>query len=78
MDVLIRNAELTKILIVLERGDRMELEERLSNTMENIEITINRSCGFNMLEREYRQIGHWRVNSAQLVIPLFWSWSPCL
>ncbi len=54
LDILIRNAELIKILLLLERGDKLELEERLSNTMENVGLIINRLRGLNMLERDYQ------------------------
>jgi exonuclease III len=54
LDILIRNAELIKILLLLERGDIRELKERLNNTMESIGVVINRLRGFNMLEREYQ------------------------
>jgi exonuclease III len=54
LDILIRNAELIKILILVERGDIEELEDRLRNTMENIGITVNRLRGMNILEREYQ------------------------
>jgi hypothetical protein len=54
LDIIIRNAELIKILILVERGDKEELEDRMRNTMENIGITINRLRGMNILEREYQ------------------------
>jgi hypothetical protein len=54
LDILIRNAELTKILILVERGNKEELEDQMRNTMENIGITVNRLRGMNMLEREYQ------------------------
>ncbi len=54
LDILIRNAELLKILLLLERGDKVELEERLRTTMENASVIIDRLRGLNMLEREYQ------------------------
>ncbi len=54
LDILIRNGELIKILLLLERGDKLELEERLSNTMENVGLIINRLRCLNMLERDYQ------------------------
>ncbi len=54
LDILIRNAELIKILLLLERGDIGELEERLNITMENIGAVINRLRGIDMLERGYQ------------------------
>jgi hypothetical protein len=41
-------------MLLLERGDIGELEERLNNTMINIGVVINRLRGFNMLERGYQ------------------------
>jgi exonuclease III len=54
LDILIRNAELLKILLLLERGEKAELEERLRTTMENASLIIDRLRGLNMLEREYQ------------------------
>ncbi len=54
LDILIRNAELLKILLLLERGDKAELEERLRTTMENASLIIDRLRGLNMLERDYQ------------------------
>jgi exonuclease III len=54
LDILIRNAELIKIILLLERGDTREMEERLGTTMENILVVTDRLRGLNMLEREYQ------------------------
>ncbi len=54
LDILIRNAELLKILLLLERGERAELEERLRVTMENVALIIDRLRGLNILERDYQ------------------------
>ncbi len=44
----------TYILLLLERGERAELEERLRVTMENAALIIDRLRGLNILERDFQ------------------------